>query len=319
LLTVAVIEVSRLTKWFGPTLAVDDLSFTVERGTVTGFLGPNGAGKTTTLRTLLGLIKPTAGTALINGQRYRDLRSPTAEVGALLEASGFHPGRTARNHLRTVAAVEGLPDRRVDEVLELVGLRDAANRQVKGYSLGMRQRLGLAGAVLGDPKVLILDEPANGLDPEGIRWMRGFLRHRAEGGNTVLVSSHVLTEMQQLVDQVVIINHGKLVTHKPLDELTTTVIGKVRVRSPHADRLLDALTRAGHQAVADGDGALVVTGATTDMVGDVAAAAGVTLHELSSPRFSLEDIFFELTGNGEPQPGGVAQMGEGVAQMGEKV
>jgi ABC-2 type transport system ATP-binding protein len=310
---VAVIEVSRLTKRFGPTLAVDDLSFTVEKGTVTGFLGPNGAGKTTTLRALLGLLKPTAGTALINGVRYRDLPSPTREVGALLEASGFHPARTARNHLRTIAAPEGVPDRRIDEVLELVGLGDAAKRQVKGYSLGMRQRLGLASAVLGDPKVLILDEPANGLDPEGIRWMRGFLRHRAELGNTVLVSSHVLTEMQELVDQVVIINHGKLVTHKSLDELTRTVISKVRARSPQADRLLEALRAAGHDASPDGDGVLLVNGATTEAVGDVAAATGVTLHELSSPRFSLEDIFFELTGDGEPQPGGVAPMG---AQIG---
>jgi ABC-2 type transport system ATP-binding protein len=306
--TVAVIEVSGLTKWFGQTLAVDNLSFTVEKGTVTGFLGPNGAGKTTTLRALLGLLKPTSGTALVNGRRYQDLTSPTREVGALLEASGFHPARTARNHLRTLAVVEGLPDARVDEVLALVGLSEAANRQVKGYSLGMRQRLGLAVAVLGQPNVLILDEPANGLDPEGIRWMRGFLRHQADQGSTVLVSSHVLTEMQQLVDQVVIINHGKLVIHSPLDELTRTVISKVRVRSPQAERLLDALRAAGHEVTTDGAGALTVTGATTDAVGDVAAAAGVTLHELSAPRFNLEDIFFELTGNGEPQPGGVARM-----------
>jgi ABC-2 type transport system ATP-binding protein len=308
-LTVAVIEVSGLTKWFGQTLAVDDLSFAVERGTVTGFLGPNGAGKTTTLRALLGLLKPSAGTALINGKRYRDLASPTLEVGALLEASGFHPGRTARNHLRALAAIERLPDARVDEVLELVGLREDANRQVKGYSLGMRQRLGLAGAILGKPNVLVLDEPANGLDPEGIRWMRGFLRHQARSGATVLVSSHVLTEMQQLVDRVVIINRGRLVAHEPLEKLTTSVIARVRVRSPQADQLGDALRRAGHDVSADGDGALLVTGTTTDAVGDVAAAKGLTLHELSAPTSSLEEIFFELTGDRDEQPGGASPAG----------
>jgi ABC-2 type transport system ATP-binding protein len=307
--SVAVIEVSGLTKRFGRTLAVDNLSFTVEQGMVTGFLGPNGAGKTTTLRALLGLLKPTAGTALINGQRYRDLEQPIRQVGALLEASGFHPARTARNHLRTLAAVERLPDSRADEVLELVGLSNAANRAVKTYSLGMRQRLGLAVALLGDPQVLVLDEPANGLDPEGIRWMRGFLGHKAAQGETVLVSSHVLTEMQQLVDRVVIIDKGRLLLHETLNHLTRTVIGRVRVRSPQSGKLISELRRAGHEINED-DGVVTVLGATTEAVGELAAGAGVTLHELSAPRFSLEDVFFELTGNGDAPPSGVSEMKE---------
>ncbi|MGH9029306.1 MAG: ABC transporter ATP-binding protein, partial [Acidimicrobiales bacterium] len=212
----AAIELRSLTKHFGPVVAVDDLSVSVEPGTVTGFLGPNGAGKTTTLRMLLGLVSPSSGTALVNGASYRDLPDPTRTVGAVLEASGFHPARTARNHLRTIAAVDGIDDARVDEVLELVGLAADARRKVGGYSLGMRQRLELARAMLGDPEVLVLDEPANGLDPQGIAWIRGFLRWFASSGKMVLVSSHLLAEASQTVDDVIILAHGRLVAHGPL-------------------------------------------------------------------------------------------------------
>jgi ABC-2 type transport system ATP-binding protein len=210
------ITIDGLGKRFGDVLAVDNLSFEVDRGTVVGFLGPNGAGKTTTLRMLLGLVTPTAGSATIDGQPYRELADPVRHVGAVLEAAGFHPGRSARNHLRVVATAAGLPLERADQVLAQVGLADAARRRVGGFSLGMRQRLGLAAALLGDPQVLILDEPANGLDPEGIRWLRGFLRQLADQGRTVLVSSHVLAEVAQTVDQVVIIARGRLVAQSSL-------------------------------------------------------------------------------------------------------
>jgi ABC-2 type transport system ATP-binding protein len=210
------ITVQRLTKRFGDVVAVDDLSFGIREGTVAGFLGPNGAGKTTTLRALLGLITPSAGVALINGKPYRELTEPLREVGAVLESSSFHPGRTARDHLKGLAMVAGLDPARVGDVLEEVGLAGAAERRVGGFSLGMRQRLGLAAALLGDPQVLILDEPANGLDPEGIAWLRSFVRRFADSGRTVLISSHVLAEVAQTVDDVVIIHRGRLVTHQPL-------------------------------------------------------------------------------------------------------
>jgi ABC-2 type transport system ATP-binding protein len=216
----AVIAIEGLTKRFGEVVAVDGLSFEVDRGTVVGFLGPNGAGKTTTLRMLLGLVAPTAGSARIDGRRYRELSEPVRHVGALLEASSFHPGRSARDHLRVVTTAAGLPLSRADEVLDQVGLAGAARRRVGGFSLGMRQRLGLATALLGDPEVLILDEPANGLDPEGVHWLRGLLRHLADEGRTVLVSSHVLAEVAQTVDQVVIVARGRLVTQSTLAALT---------------------------------------------------------------------------------------------------
>lgn len=219
----AAIEVTGLSKSFGDVKAVDDLTFTVSQGSVTGFLGPNGAGKTTTLRMLLGLITPDAGTATIGGLPYRELPSPTNVVGAALEATGFHPARSGLNHLRVYCTANGYPLGRAEELLELVGLDHAKGRSVGGYSLGMRQRLALAAALLGDPAVLILDEPANGLDPEGILWMRHFLREYAAGGRTVLVSSHVLTEMQQLVDHVVILNRGRLVRHGPLADLSAAL------------------------------------------------------------------------------------------------
>ncbi|HYN95197.1 MAG TPA: ABC transporter ATP-binding protein, partial [Pilimelia sp.] len=240
------IEVSGLTKVYRKVRAVDGLSFTVEPGRVTGFLGPNGAGKTTTLRMMLGLVTPTAGTSTIGGRRYSDLPDPLRHVGAVLEASSAHKGRTGINHLRVICAAAGLPRRRADEALALVGLTPAAKRKFKGYSLGMRQRLGIAAALLGDPRVLVLDEPANGLDPEGIRWMRGLLRGLAAEGRTVLVSSHLLTEMQVLADDVVIIAGGRLVGQGPV---ATVVDGmalppRIRVRTPQPDVLAKALTAA---------------------------------------------------------------------------
>jgi ABC-2 type transport system ATP-binding protein len=273
----AVIRAEHLTKRFGDVLAVDDLSFALERGTVTGFLGPNGAGKTTTLRMLLHLVQPTAGRALVFGGRYQDLERPASRVGAVLEAADFHPGRSGHDH-----------------VLELVELTAAARRRVGSYSLGMRQRLGLAGALLGDPELLILDEPANGLDPEGVRWLRGFMRSFAAGGKTVLISSHVLAEVQQTVDQVVIINKGRLVTFEPLAQLTTRISGGVRVRAPRAHRLHKELAAHGIQStLLDGD-ELLVDGAPAQ-IGELAFAAGIPLHELAPESSSLEDVFLELT------------------------
>jgi ABC-2 type transport system ATP-binding protein len=294
-----VVVADALTKRFGDLVAVDDLSFALEPGTVNGFLGPNGAGKTTTLRMLLGLAKPTSGRALVFDRPYAELERPALRVGAVLEATDFHPGRSGRNHLLTLTRASGLPDSRVDVVLKIVGLETAARRRVKGYSLGMRQRLGLAAALLGEPELLVLDEPANGLDPEGVRWLRDFLRAFAKGGRTVFVSSHVLAEVAQTVDHVLIINRGRLVTEAPLDELTARIGGAVRVRSPQAAQLQESLAREGITVARDGDGALTVSGTTTDRVGEIAAAAGVVLHELASQGSSLEQVFLELTA--EPQ------------------
>jgi ABC-2 type transport system ATP-binding protein len=290
-----VIEVERLTKRYGDTLAVDDLSFQVERGTVTGFLGPNGAGKTTTLRILLDLVAATSGTATIDGRRYRELDEPPKRVGAVLEATNFHPGRRGRNHLRVLARPQGIPDSRVDELLELVDLTGAAKKRVKTYSLGMRQRLTIAGALLGDPDVLLLDEPANGLDPEGIRWLRRFLRGFAEQGRTVFVSSHVLSEMAQLADRVVIIHRGRLISHTSLSEILRQAEGGVRVRSPDAARFRDVLAAAGIDA-AETDGALAVKDTPIERIGELAAEHRIVLHELSPQSASLEEVFLELTG-----------------------
>jgi ABC-2 type transport system ATP-binding protein len=292
------IEVKGLSKRFGTVQAVDDLTFTVEPGRVTGFLGPNGAGKTTTLRMLLGLVQPTAGEATIGGRRYRELSAPQRTVGALLEASDLHPGRTGRDHLRVLALTAGVPDGRVDELLALVGLSDAARRRAGGYSLGMRQRLGLAAALLGDPRVLVLDEPANGLDPEGIRWLRGFLRALAAEGRTVLVSSHVLSEVQQTVDDVVIIARGRLVHTSSLAGLAGTSERTVRVVSPDRSGLLAALQGAGLKA-GELDGAVRVDGVTPAEVGRVAHGAGLELHELRSEDEGLEQTFLRLVANGE--------------------
>jgi ABC-2 type transport system ATP-binding protein len=291
----AVIEVNGLTKRFGAVLAVDRLSFEVRSGAVTGFLGPNGAGKTTTLRMLLGLVAPTAGTATIDGRPYRELADPLHHVGAVLEASSFHPGRTARNHLLVQAMAGRIGRSRVDGVLALVGLADDAGRRVGGYSLGMRQRLGLAAALLGDPEVLILDEPANGLDPEGVRWLRELLRGLAEGGRTVLVSSHILAEVAQTVDEVVILDHGRLVVQSTLEELTAGARRTVRVRTPRAEELRAALLAEGAQARLVAPDRLEVSGTTVERVGMLAAARAIPIFESSVGAANLEDVFFQLT------------------------
>jgi ABC-2 type transport system ATP-binding protein len=290
------IEVSGLTKQYRKVRAVDDLSFTVQSGRVTGFLGPNGAGKTTTLRMILNLVTPTAGKATIGGLPYAQLAEPLRHVGAILEASGAHKGRTGRNHLRIICAAAGLPLKRADEALELVGLTPAAKRKFRGYSLGMKQRLGIAAAMLGDPKVLILDEPANGLDPEGIRWMRDLLKSLAAQGRTILVSSHLLSEMEILADDVIIIAGGKLVTQGAMATVVSglTTAERVRVRTPQPQELLKAL---GSEVTAEAgaDGALLVTGASAPEVGAAALRASVELHELVAEKPDLEHVFLELT------------------------
>src|SRR5580700_1631676 len=276
-------------------MAVTDLSFVLQAGTITGFLGPNGAGKTTTLRMVLGLASPTRGRALVFDHRYAELPHAARRVGAVLEATDFHPGRTGRDHLRMLGRAVDVPDSRADEVLRLVELGEAAHRRVKGYSLGMRQRLGLAAALLGDPELLILDEPANGLDPEGVRWLRDLLRRLASEGRTVLISSHVLAEVAQTVDQVLIISHGRLVVESPLAELTSRAGGAVRVRSADPQRLTAALHSNDLQVTTGADHSLLVQGAPSERVGEIAFAAGVPVHELVTDGGSLEDIFLQLT------------------------
>jgi ABC-2 type transport system ATP-binding protein len=293
------IDVVGLTKRFGTVLALDDLSFSVRPGVVTGFLGPNGAGKTTTLRCLLGLVSPTAGTVTIDGRAYRDIHDPLRTVGAALEAASFHPGRSARAHLEVMALAGGLPTSRVGEVLTLVGMTEFADRRVGGYSLGMRQRLALAQALLGDPPVLVLDEPANGLDPEGIRWLRTFLRSFSAGGGTVFISSHVLAEVAQLADEVVIIHHGKLVAHEPLETLVARSAGGTVVRSPQAARLKEQLAENGIEATEVGEGELRVA-TPPERVGEVAASAGIVLHELRTEGATLEEVFLGLTSEAQP-------------------
>ena len=291
------IEVHELTKRYGPVLAVDRLSFSVGAGRVTGFLGPNGAGKTTTLRILLGLVHPNAGTAAVNGLAYADLPDPARRVGAVLEAASFHPGRRAREHLRILATAAGLPLARVDETLERVGLAGAAHRRVGGFSLGMRQRLGLAAALLGDPAILVLDEPTNGLDPDGVRWLRTLLRGLAAEGRTVLVSSHLLSEVAQTVADVVIIAGGRLVTQGPLHEVAGRAADEfgILLRTPQAAQAQRILTAADLDVTLDPDGALLVSGATPDQVGRAVARAGLTVYEMRPVDHSLEDVFFELT------------------------
>jgi len=290
-----VIEVEHLTKRFRKTVAVDDLSFRVREGAITGFLGPNGAGKTTTLRIILGLVRPTAGKATVMERLYRELESPTLQVGAVLEASDFHPGRSGRNHLRVLATATGIARSRVEEVLEVVDLQDVAGRRAGGYSLGMRQRLSLAGALLGDPKVLVLDEPANGLDPQGIRWLRELLRSLAAEGRTIFISSHVLAEVEQIADEVVIIHRGKFVEQATMAELAARAAGGIRVRSPQADQLRAALEEAGVRVSSSEGDLLTVADATTARVGEIAAAKGVVLHELVAESSSLEQAFLDLT------------------------
>ena len=291
----AVVRAESLTKRFGGVTAVGDLSFELRQGKITGFLGPNGAGKTTTLRMLLGLATPTAGRAAIFGEPYAALEEPSRRVGAVLEATDFHPGRSGRDHLRMLAEAVDLPRSRVEEVLRLVELEGAARRRVKTYSLGMRQRLGLATALLGDPELLILDEPANGLDPGGVRWLRDFLRSFAAEQRTVLISSHVLAEVAQTVDEVLIINHGKLVVESSLEQLTHRTAGSVRIRTPAAASFAESLTRAGIRSTARDSDTVVAYGTTSDHVGDIAFAANVPVHELVTEGSSLEEIFLGLT------------------------
>ena len=291
----AVVEAESLTKRFGEVSAVTDLSFALEAGTITGFLGPNGAGKTTTLRMILGLAAPTSGWARVFDHPYAALPRAALRIGAVLEATDFHPGRSGRDHLRMLGQAVDVPDSRVDEVLRLVELGEAARRRVKGYSLGMRQRLGLAAALLGDPELLILDEPANGLDPEGVRWLRDFLRRLASEGRTVLISSHVLAEVAQTVDRVLIISHGRLMLSSPLAELTGRVGGAVRVRSGDPQRLSKALRDKALQVTTGTDHALLVQGASSEQIGEIAFAAGVPVHELVNDGGLLEDTFLELT------------------------
>jgi ABC-2 type transport system ATP-binding protein len=295
-----VVAVEHLSKRFGQLLAVDDLSFALRAGTITGFLGPNGAGKTTTLRMLLGLVEPTSGTALVFGHRYREHPDPARRVGAVLEAADFHPGRSGREHLAALALAASLPLSRVDEVLELVELAAAGRRRVGTYSLGMRQRLGLAAALLRDPELLILDEPANGLDPEGVHWLRTFMRGFATAGKTVFVSSHVLAEVAQTVDRVLIIDKGRLVTIAPLGELTRRMQAGVRVRAAGVRALLPALAAAGFEAtVLDGD-ELLVRGASPKEVGELAWNAGIVIEELTQESSTLEGVFLELTSGSAP-------------------
>ena len=295
----ATISIQGLSKRFGDVVAVDDLSFVAREGAVTGFLGPNGAGKTTTLRMLLGLATPTAGSATIGGQPYGQLTDPFRHVGAVLESTGFHPGRRARDHLRVLATAAGLPLARVQEVLDQVGLAEAGDRRVKSFSLGMRQRLGLASALLGEPEVLILDEPANGLDPEGVHWLRRFLRGFADQGGTVLVSSHLLAEVAQTVDEVVIITRGRLVSQASLANLTHRSQAGVRVRTPQPEALRGALAAEGIAAELVTADALVALQTTTEAVGLAAAGAGVAIYEMTAQGFDLEELFLELTNSEE--------------------
>jgi ABC-2 type transport system ATP-binding protein len=292
----SVISAEGLTKTYRGVLAVDGVSFEVGRGTVTAFLGPNGAGKTTTIRMLLGLTRPDRGAGSVLGKPLGQLDRPLSEVGVFIDGSGFHPARTARDHLRVLAAAGGVGRARVDEVLETVGLTGAADRRVGKFSLGMRQRLGLAGALLGDPDVLILDEPANGLDPAGIRWLRGFLRSYAASGRTVFVSSHVLSEVAQLAGEVIVLHHGRVVTQTTVDRLVAEHSVAVRTREP--ERLRRALLTGGATVRAGGDGRLEVAGVPIERVGEIAAIERLVLYELTPRTASLEDVFLQLTNDG---------------------
>jgi ABC-2 type transport system ATP-binding protein len=289
------IQLTGLTKDFGRTRAVDNLTCTVEPGHVTGFLGPNGAGKSTTMRMIVGLDRPTAGTATVLGRRYRDLKWPLRSVGTLLDARQVHPNRTARAHLRWMAAANGLPASRVEEVLGAVGLTEVGGKQAGSFSLGMAQRLGIAAALLGDPAVLLFDEPVNGLDPEGIRWVRTLMRNLAAEGRTVLVSSHLLAEMANTADRLVVIGRGRLIASTTMPEfLAASGVGTVRVRSPQLERLAEVLTAQQVSIRHDGD-ALLVTGTSTEQIGEAAAAHGITLHELSVRQASLEEAYLQRT------------------------
>lgn len=302
------IEIRNITKRFGSTVAVDDLSFDVHPGRVTGFLGPNGSGKSTTMRCMLGLDRHERGTTRFDGQPFRDLRRPLFEVGALLDAGYVHPARTGRNHLRWLAASNGVARSRVDECLAMVGLTDVANRKVRGYSLGMRQRLGLAGVMLGDPGTVILDEPANGLDPEGVRWIRDFLVALAREGRTILVSSHLLSEISLMADDLVVIGRGRLIDQGPVANFIDRYAQRwVRVRTPDPRRFADALTRAGAQWQAFGNDGIDVAGLAIEQVGELAMRTGIVLHELSPQSQSLEDAFLQATASAQEYHSGGAR------------
>ena len=300
------IEVRGLTKRYGAKVAVDDLTFGIEPGRVTGFLGPNGAGKTTTMRLILGLDYPDSGTVLVDGQKYRDLAYPMREVGALLDAKAVHGGRSAYNHLLCLAQTNNLPKARVGEVLELVGLSDVARKRSKGFSLGMSQRLGIAATMLGDPRVLMFDEPVNGLDPEGILWIRNLMKALAGEGRTVFVSSHLMSEMENTADHLIVIGKGKLIADCTMGEFIARSSGSaVRVRTPSADQLVLAVAAKGGTATADGDGTLLVRGMAADAVGDIAFEQGIRLHELTTTRASLEEAFMALTADSVEYHAGV--------------
>lgn len=302
------LKVDHVSKQYKDSLAIDDLDFEVNPGVVTGFLGPNGSGKSTTMRIIMGIDHPTKGRATINGQLYRDLKAPLREVGALLDAKAVNPNRSARNHLRALAQSNNIASSRVEEVLEFVGIAAVAHKRVGGYSLGMSQRLGIAAALLGDPPILLFDEPVNGLDPEGIRWIRDFFRSLAKEGRTVFVSSHLMSEMAVSADEIIVIGRGHFITSGTVDQLTKTSQGTVRVRSAQPEQLRAALTGATSLEELN-DGALVVSGLSVEAVGDAAFAAGIALHELTPQRASLEEVFMDLTADtleyGHHSPGGV--------------
>ena len=293
------IEVSGVTKRYGDRVAVDDLTFAVQPGIVTGFLGPNGAGKSTTMRLILGLDLPTCGRAFVNGRPYRDLEAPLNEVGALLEARAIHTGRSARNHLRALAQTHGISDRRVDEVIDLVGLESVAKKRVGGFSLGMGQRLGIAAALLGDPATVILDEPSNGLDPEGIRWIRNLLKNLAAEGRTVFVSSHLMSEMALMAERLVVIGRGRLIADTTVSEFVQSASSDAarRVRSSHPQRFAELLTVGGATVSAADDGSIEVHGLSGEAIGDLALEHGVAIYELTTHEVSLEDAFMRITGS----------------------
>lgn len=294
---VDMITAEGLTKRFGDKTAVRDVSFTVRPGTVTGFLGPNGAGKSTTMRMIVGLDRPSAGRTTVNGQEYRTLRAPLTEVGVLLDAKAVHTGRTARNHLRAMAATHGIPTARVDEVIDLAGIGSVARKRAGKFSLGMGQRLGIASALLGDPHTLILDEPVNGLDPEGVRWVRQFVRHAASEGRTVLLSSHLMSEMAQTADHVIVMGRGQVLADASLDELVRVwTRTTVRVVSPRASELAAAVSGANVEVTSLAPGTLEVVGLPAARIGDIAAEHRFPVHELTPTNGSLEDAYLALTG-----------------------
>ncbi len=290
------IEAQGLTKRYGDTVAVDGVTFAVRPGAVTGFLGPNGAGKSTTMRMIVGLDRPTSGTVTVNGKPYAEHRAPLAEVGVLLDARAVHTGRSAYHHLRAMAATHGISKRRVNEVIELTGLQAVASKRVGGFSLGMGQRLGIAAALLGDPRTLILDEPVNGLDPEGVKWVRSMVRQLAKEGRTVFISSHLMSEMAQTADELLVIGRGRIIAAGPVQDIIDTVKdAAVMIRSPRPDELVDALTRHGGLVEPAGDGAFQVRNLTSAEIGDLAAGHGIPLHELTPVHASLEDAYLSLT------------------------